>query len=606
MSSERSLLSRKLLGKFLIRYTCIALIISVLVLIVTAWLYSRYAGNTARQHMAMAADALTDYQTDIQEDALYLLSDSSLTQSIGDFCRTGTAGALSAVNLRLRSIRTSDADLLFVMMDDLEGNLFHSLASGSGEILSFLRKQEGYSRLKDRNTSEFSPVFSRTDPDSAPAESASRIFLQDTDHICVYYTRHTIDGKSFLVTMVFDADPLVERTASACEPLDSYCLFSNRDVPLYSSGLLPELLPQELNGMAKTGGMLTRNGYYFLQNNYSAYAVGCISMRSILSRFLATFLLFLLICLVPVLLSAFSLYPAAEKLLHPIYDLNRQVQRFSIGKPPVEAIATGDEIEGLSNSIRSMSEGINQQALEISEKEREKALTYYKLLTTQLDPHFIYNTMNIINILARRKAYEDIILVNTALTRVLRERLNTQNTTFSPVQEEIGTLKQYLLIMDYRYHHRVQVDFNVDDGVLSVLIPKNILQPIVENSYYHGLTRENGEIAGSISLFIYPDSGELILEIADDGEGMEQSRLDELKAQEYSLNIPGSRHSHIGIENIYRRLQYLYGTGFSFDIQSTLGSGTTVVITIPLLKEMPENGRTAPEASGRPAPDSPI
>ncbi len=102
-------------------------------------------------------------------------------------------------------------------------------------------------------------------------------------------------------------------------------------------------------------------------------------------------------------------------------------------------------------------------------------------MTTQMDPHFIYNTMNIINILARKGEFEDIVKVNTALTRVLRERLNTQNTAFEEVAHEIEALKQYQLIMDYRYHNQVAVEYDIDEAVLHKKIPKNILQPLLEN-----------------------------------------------------------------------------------------------------------------------------
>ena len=173
-------------------------------------------------------------------------------------------------------------------------------------------------------------------------------------------------------------------------------------------------------------------------------------------------------------------------MLRPISLLRDQVKKFSIGDEPVQFFETEDEIGELSHSFYDMAVNINQQSSELSRKEYEKAVTYYKLLTTQLDPHFIYNTMNIINILARQGAYEDIIKVNTALTRVLRERLNTQNTTFENVSNEIVTLKQYQLIMDYRYHNQVKVEYDIDESILDKKIPKNILQPLVENAYYHG------------------------------------------------------------------------------------------------------------------------
>ena len=229
-----------------------------------------------------------------------------------------------------------------------------------------------------------------------------------------------------------------------------------------------------------------------------------------------------------------------------------------------------------------MAQNINKQSLDLSEKEREKAVTYYKLLTTQLDPHFIYNTMNIINILARQEAYEDIIKVNTALTRVLRERLNTQNTTFETIQNEIEALKQYQLIMDYRYHNQVVVEYEIDETILDMKIPKNILQPLMENAYYHGLSTDQGEILGNIDVLIYPLEEELVIEISDNGKGFSPERLQEIRDNLLHATLHSEKEAHIGMENIYRRISYLYGDRFSMDIQSEEGHGSAIILTFPL------------------------
>ena len=281
--------------------------------------------------------------------------------------------------------------------------------------------------------------------------------------------------------------------------------------------------------------------------------------------------------------------PANDKMLRPISLLRDQVKKFSIGDEPVRFFETEDEIGELSHSFYDMAVNINQQSSELSRKEYEKAVTYYKLLTTQLDPHFIYNTMNIINILARQGAYEDIIKVNTALTRVLRERLNTQNTTFENVSNEIVTLKQYQLIMDYRYHNQVKVEYDIDESILDKKIPKNILQPLVENAYYHGLSADTGEIQGNIEILIYPLEDELIVEISDDGKGFSEKRLMEIRENLKHATMHKEKEAHIGMENIYRRISYLYGDNFSMDIQSEEGHGSTIVLTFPLETEDSRN-----------------
>ena len=281
--------------------------------------------------------------------------------------------------------------------------------------------------------------------------------------------------------------------------------------------------------------------------------------------------------------------PANDKMLRPISLLRDQVKKFSIGDEPVQFFETEDEIGELSHSFYDMAVNINQQSSELSRKEYEKAVTYYKLLTTQLDPHFIYNTMNIINILARQGAYEDIIKVNTALTRVLRERLNTQNTTFENVSNEIVTLKQYQLIMDYRYHNQVKVEYDIDESILDKKIPKNILQPLVENAYYHGLSADTGEIQGNIEILIYPLEDELIIEISDDGKGFSEKRLMEIRENLKHATMHKEKEAHIGMENIYQRISYLYGDNFSMDIQSEEGHGSTIVLTFPLETEDSRN-----------------
>ena len=275
-------------------------------------------------------------------------------------------------------------------------------------------------------------------------------------------------------------------------------------------------------------------------------------------------------------------------MLSPLYQLNEGIAAFSIGSEIPAPIRSRDEIEDLSRSFQQMALNINNQAAELTAQEHEKALTYYKLMTTQLDPHFIYNTMNIINILARQQDYEGIIKVNTALTRVLRERLNTQNTTFSPVNEEIRTFEQYLLIMDYRDHQQVAVDFEIDEEIQEELIPKNILQPLVENAYYHGLVKTDGSISGNIGIFIYSDQEGIIIEVSDDGSGFDTDYLAYLKAHNFQSPYKPKKDTHIGIENIHQRLSYLYGDRFSMDILSDPDQGATFILSLPYVKKNPD------------------
>ena len=335
------------------------------------------------------------------------------------------------------------------------------------------------------------------------------------------------------------------------------------------------------------GCSFSQKGVFCVKDSYTTlvYSVGTICYQHLLAEFGLLFLGLLMLYLIPIICAILYIVPANDKMLLPISYLRNQVNEFSIGDEPVQLFDSEDEIGELSRSFYDMAVNINQQSKELSQKEYEKAVTYYKLLTTQLDPHFIYNTMNIINILARQGAYEDIIKVNTALTRVLRERLNTQNTTFEEVGREIEALQQYQLIMDYRYHNQVTVEYDVDESILEKKIPKNILQPLMENSYYHGLSTDSGEIQGNIEILIYPLENELIIEISDNGKGFSEKRLEEIRDNLKHATLHKEKEAHIGMENIYRRISYLYGNHFSMEIQSEEGHGSTVILTFPLETE---------------------
>ena len=138
--------------------------------------------------------------------------------------------------------------------------------------------------------------------------------------------------------------------------------------------------------------------------------------------------------------------------------------------------------------------------------------------------------------------------------------------------------------MNYRYHNRVSFTYDIDPAVSLYLIPKNILQPLAENSYYHGLIQEDGTIRGNIDLAIYEMDRQIIIELSDNGIGISPERLAALHKTLLSppALVSDEATAHIGIENIYRRVQYLYHNHFSMDIQSTPGHGTTVSLSLPL------------------------
>lgn len=574
MLKIHSKITRKLLHRFFSIYTIIFCILASLVLAGSIFLLLNNIRRTAALSVSAISDALYTFERNIQEKAYFLISMDELTELLSAYYQSPNEVNRARINLYLGSFQTADSNLRYIMLDDGNGTVFHSINHSSSGIEHFLQSQPSYQEMYSLDSSYFSPILTEGFSDtSAP--------------YCYFVTRRHILQDTYMITLCYEARPLLLSIENGSQNLDSLQIYNGQRECFYQSGSSSDTsYPDYLSNFSTlSGGFLSAGGYHYvaLDSYSSSYIVGTLSLSTLLSRFLILAAVLLSVYFIPLILALLSVIRINDRLLAPIGQLTEEISSFSLGQEPIHIYSTQDEIEDLSRSFHAMTLDINQQANMISQKEREKAVTYYQLLTTQLDPHFIYNTMNIINILARDHSYEDIIRVNTALTRVLRERLNTQNTTFEKIRKEIETLQQYQIIMDYRYHHQVSIEYDIDPSVWDQRIPKNILQPLAENSYYHGLSDEDGEIQGTIGVFIYPVDEELILEISDDGRGFTPDSLQKVLE---SFHTEGEsfqdQRAHIGLNNIYRRLGYLYQDQFSMEIRSEPDCGATIILTLPM------------------------
>ncbi|MDO4275183.1 MAG: histidine kinase [Eubacteriales bacterium] len=573
MFKAHSKIGGKIFKKFLLTYTVIFCILSALILGGTGILLLYNTSKSISSKIALITDVWDNFEITRQEQIYTLFSSDELVRNLQAWYRSPSNQNKERINLCLANFQTSFSGIQYLLMEDDEGTIFHSLNGFSPEIQSVLKNSPGYKSTQENGGSYLSPVEAAENPNMPAAYSN-------------YTDRQTIYGHTVTVCFCYDAQGLVRDIKSAGEGLDSVEIYNTYGERLYGT---PGSEIKSFSGITETGTGLfhcrfTKTGISMVNGsrNTLVYTMGTITYSHLFTNFFLLFFFLLGIYFVPILFALLYIIPANDKMLEPISNLSQQVQSFSLGAEPPLICESDDEVGELSHSFYNMAININQQSRKISEKEREKAETYYKLLTTQIDPHFIYNTMNIINILARQGAYEDIIKVNTALTRVLRERLNTQNTTFEEVKHEIDALKQYQLIMDYRYHSQVIVEYDINESVSEKKIPKNILQPLLENAYYHGLATDSGEIKGNIEILIYPLEDDLVIEISDSGKGFSEERLKEIRDNLLHATLHKEKEAHIGLENIYRRISYLYGENFSMDIQSEPGYGSSVVLTFPL------------------------
>lgn len=181
--------------------------------------------------------------------------------------------------------------------------------------------------------------------------------------------------------------------------------------------------------------------------------------------------------------------------------------------------------------------------------------------------------------MARNGDTDAIVEINSALIKILRERLSVKLSTVNTLEEEIDTLEQYNLIMRYRFGNHINTYISVAPELLKVSIPKNILQPLVENALYHGYDTA-GQRALDVDIMIYSQDDSIIIELSDNGKGMTAERLEQVRCN--STELYNDAKPHIGIDNIRQRLAFLYGDAARMEISSEINVGTNIVITFPI------------------------
>jgi len=210
----------------------------------------------------------------------------------------------------------------------------------------------------------------------------------------------------------------------------------------------------------------------------------------------------------------------------------------------------------------------------VSEQEAQRK-SELKALQNQINPHFLYNTLeSIVWVIEKEKNMEASQMVS-ALARLFRFGITTDNETV-PLRNEIEHVRNYLNIQNFRYSDSFDYEFDIDEEALDVLTMKLILQPIVENCLYHGI--KNNIDRGFIKISAKIEDGYLILSVADNGYGIRKETIDELYASFANTFVDSS----VGLKNVYQRIMIYYSGDADVIIKSELDEGTTVIIKEPV------------------------
>jgi len=235
----------------------------------------------------------------------------------------------------------------------------------------------------------------------------------------------------------------------------------------------------------------------------------------------------------------------------------------------------GDLINNYNYMIMKMSVLIDEQ-YKLGKEVKNSEL---KALQAQINPHFLYNTLDMINWMSYKNMNSEISKAVKSLAKFYKLSLSKGKALIS-IEDELSHSTLYVQLQNMRYNNRITLNINVDEAIYFCLIPKITLQPILENSILHGILGKGNE-SGTILITGYIEGDNILLKVSDDGIGMKETELSSVLSSEHTSSI-GSGY---GLMNIDQRLKLSYGEIYGLTFESIYGYGTTVIIKIPLIKE---------------------
>ncbi|HEX2945520.1 MAG TPA: sensor histidine kinase [Clostridia bacterium] len=294
----------------------------------------------------------------------------------------------------------------------------------------------------------------------------------------------------------------------------------------------------------------------------------------------------ILVGIISMVFSTLLVYIIVHSYNYRLKRLSRHMLRLREGQfDLIEMYEGKDEIGGVIRNFNIMAEKINAlindvYKLEIQKRdlELERVRAELNYLQSQMNPHFLFNTLNALVADCSKQNYEAVSQVLNYLAKPLR-RLTSWKDDIVMIEEEIAFTEMYLKIEKYRFREKFFYNLEVDDEAKKYRIPKMSLQPLAENACKHGIQDIKG--AGIVSITIAIADGQLRVSVEDNGKGMEGTKLDEVMRNIREEGEPGY---NIGIRNVYRRLKLYYGDGVTFNVESRLDYGTCVSFTIPVEK----------------------
>lgn len=338
-----------------------------------------------------------------------------------------------------------------------------------------------------------------------------------------------------------------------------------------SYDLRMELLDRNIRGETGLTRMIETYMHDFLSDEVRELA----RLRGVIGRQITMLLVFTVVSVIVlfILLMVYS-FRISRRITAPLGALSKKAEEFGSDN------FTGSPVETNIVELKILDRNFDKMAGRITslmEKQRQDQQSLHRaeleLLQAQINPHFLYNTLDSIAILAESQRDEDVVDMVTSLSTFFRNSLNRGEDVIS-LRSELSQARSYLEIQQIRYSDILTWQVSVPAEMEDVTVPKLILQPLIENALYHGIKNRRGrgliEITGEFS------GGDMLLRVKDNGAGMSPEQLALLRSGAYE-----EHHSGLGLKNVHQRIRLYCGEPYGLSFDSAEGKGTTVTVRLP-------------------------
>lgn len=292
-----------------------------------------------------------------------------------------------------------------------------------------------------------------------------------------------------------------------------------------------------------------------------------------------TFLFGLAMLLFSAFLMALLNFRISARISDPIRRLEQSVKELEAGAQEVAIREDGCyEVRRLAHSIASMVSTMRHLMDDIILQEKRKRRSELEVLQSQINPHFLYNTLDSVIWMTEAGRYDEAIQMVTSLARLFRIALS-RGRSFIPLADELEHARHYMTIQQIRYQDKFTASVTAEEGVEGLYTLKLIVQPLLENAIYHGMA--GCEEDGRITVTARRDGNDLVIDVADNGTGMPPEVVERLLDE--SQPQTRSSGSGIGVRNVHRRIRLTFGEQYGLEVFSEPDEGTTVRIRLPAL-----------------------